>query len=95
MRRKDYFLLVYFAPNAYNMVPTKMEISEVFWLHVNVINIHNFHLKNAYSSFYVLGTVLNVLLLCLLACSVVSDSAIGWTVARWPPLSMELSRQEY
>ena len=65
MRRKDYFLLVYFAPNAYNMVPTKMEISEVFWLHVNVINIHNFHLKNAYSSFYVLGTVL---MFCCCAC---------------------------
>ena len=48
MRRKDYFLLVNFAPNAYNMVPTKIEIPEVFWLHVNVINIHNFHLKNAY-----------------------------------------------
>ena len=95
MRRKDYFLLVNFAPNACNMVPTKMEISEVFWLHVNVINIHNFHLKNAYSSFYVLGTVLNVLLLCLFVCSVVSDSAIGGTVARWPPLSMEFSRQEY
>ena len=61
---------------------------------VNVINIHNFHLKSAYGSFYVLGTVLNVLLLCLLACSVVSDSAIGWTVAHRPPLSMEFSRQE-
>lgn len=94
MRRKDYFLLVNFAPNAYNMVPTKIEIPEVFWLHVNVINIHNFHLNNAYGSFYVLGTVLNVLL-CLLACSVVSDSAIRWTVDPWPPPFMEFSKQEY
>ena len=26
---------------------------------------------------------------CVLSCSVVSDSATSWTVARWAPLSME------
>ena len=29
------------------------------------------------------------------SCSVVSDSAIPWTVAHTTPLSMEFSRQEY
>ena len=29
------------------------------------------------------------------SCSVVSDSATPWTVARQAPLSMEFSRQEY
>ena len=29
------------------------------------------------------------------SCSVVSDSAIPWTIARQAPLSMEFSRQEY
>ena len=29
------------------------------------------------------------------ACSVMSDSATAWTVARQAPLSMEFSRQEY
>ena len=28
-------------------------------------------------------------------CSVMSDSATSWTVARQAPLSMEISRQEY
>ena len=27
--------------------------------------------------------------------SVISDSVIPWTVARWAPLSVEFSRQEY
>ena len=31
----------------------------------------------------------------VLSCSVVSDSAIPWTVAHQAPLSMEFSRQEY
>ena len=37
-----------------------------------------------------------VMLCCaVLSCSVVSDSAIPWTVAHQAPLSMEFSRQEY
>ena len=32
---------------------------------------------------------------CMLCCSVVSDSATPWTVARQAPLSMAFSRQEY
>ena len=32
---------------------------------------------------------------CVHACSVMSDSATSWTVARQAPLSMEISRQEY
>ena len=31
---------------------------------------------------------------CVLSCSVVSDSVTPWTVARQAPLSMEFSRQE-
>ena len=34
-------------------------------------------------------------LTCMLSCSVVSDSATPWTVARQAPLSMGLSRQKY
>ena len=34
-------------------------------------------------------------LLCMRACSVVSDSAIPWTAACQAPLSMEVSRQDY
>ena len=29
------------------------------------------------------------------SCSVVSNSAVAWTIAHQPPLSMEFSRQEY
>ena len=32
--------------------------------------------------------------MCMLSCSVMSDSATIWTVARQVPLSMEFSRQE-
>ena len=31
----------------------------------------------------------------IFACSVASNSATQWSVARWAPLSMEFSRQEY
>ena len=34
-------------------------------------------------------------LCCVLSRSIVSDSAISWTVAHGAPLSMEFSREEY
>ena len=33
--------------------------------------------------------------MCVLSCSVVSDSATPWTIAHHAPVSMEFSRQKY
>ena len=40
-----------------------------------------------------LSTYMRVI--CVCACSFVSDSAIPWTAVHWAPLSMEFSRHEY
>ena len=43
----------------------------------------------------VFADVIDLKSVCMLSCSVVSDSAIPWTVAHQAPLPMGFSRQEY
>ena len=54
------------------------------------IESNNFHLKKRYR-----GKANNVYSVHVLSCSVMSDSAIPWTVAHPAPRSMGFSRQEY